>query len=478
MMTLNEFRRFRDECNLWITSGMFTKAQSSLMALRANDVPASALRDLCNLYRRAHLWKRSLMILRPRVYPRVSSSSAKATAGEKIEYALALQRAGAHRESLLLLSQPGVQKDPQSLIARAFSEIFQWNYERAAPLIHEYLASGKILPYENYIARVNLLACWASFQAPEFAAEFESLKKDLRASGHLLLLGAALEIGAQYMIVNGHSDEGERALREAEQLLKSEGDMHLMFVNKWRAIAESLKTKSVKPLDAFRQLALTSKHWETLRDLDYFRAMLEPDSHWAGWVYFGTPYTSFRKRMEQWRSFPEQATVSRTDHCVQVVDPWFAGDQHGEMSHLLLNLLLRDFYRPMKVGEIFSELFWGNHLDLTSSQDRIHQLIRRLRSWITEHNLAFTVVEVDGAYAVRIAEETGLVCRQRILPAQKLPFIFGRFQTAENLTAKEWGDRLNMTTVKARNLLAQAVPHDLVQVKGKGPATRYKIRVS
>jgi hypothetical protein len=423
------------------------------------------------------MWQRSLVVLRSRVYPRIAGSHHRTTPGEKVEYALALQRAGAYRESLRLLNEPEVQNDPQSLVARAFYDIYHWNYESAAPFLEDYLERTDADVYEAFIARVNLLACRAFLLDSKFATEFANLKRDLQAAGHSLLLGAVLEIGAQYMIVSGNTNQGETCLRDAERLLKTEGGMHLMFVDKWRTISKALKTKSIQPIDEFRKLALSRKHWETLRDLDYFRALLQPDSSWADWVYYGTPHGSFRRRMERWRDFPEQTTVSRSGKSLQVVDPWFAGDKHGEMSHLLLNLLLRDFYRPMRVGEIFSELFWNNHLDLNSAQDRIHQLIRRLRDWIQKYHIAFKVIEVDGAYAIRTAEDTGLVCRKVTLAAQKLPFIFGRFQTLapQYLSAQDWAEHLNMTPPKTRVLLAQARQTGVVEAKGRGPATRYKI---
>lgn len=315
------------------------------------------------------------------------------------------------------------------------------------------------------------------YNDPRFEDEFEILKRDLQSAGYTFLLGSVLEIGAQYLIVNGQMDAGENCLREAEQLLKSEDQLRLMFVDKWRTIAQALKTKSVEPLTQFRQLALSRKHWETLRDLDYFRAMLQSESPWAAWVYFGTPHAAFRHRMEKSCGFPDIATVSRSGTCVQVIDPWFAGDQHGELSHLLMNLLLRDFYRPMRVGEIFSELFWNNPLDLNSSQDRVHQIIRRLRVWINKNNIPFKILEVEGSYAIRIAEDTGLVCRKLILPAQKLPFVFGRFHALRNvaLTAQDWSERLNVTPSKTRTLLTQATQTKIIEVSGRGMATRYKL---
>jgi hypothetical protein len=195
-------------------------------------------------------------------------------------------------------------------------------------------------------------------------------------------------------------------------------------------------------------------------------------------VYYGTPYKSFRQRLERVREFPEQAIVSRSEQIERIVDTWHVGDQHGEMTQLLLVLLLRDFYRPAKVGYIFSELFGNGLWNMTSSQNRVHQLVRRLRTWMIENKLPFKIIEVDGAYALRMNEDVGLVCRKRFLPLQKIPFIFGRYPTtsARGLSAKEWAEKLNVTPVKARNLLSEAASLGCISKQGEGPATRYKIK--
>jgi hypothetical protein len=474
-MEQSDFRKFHSECDQWIRTGQIALAKKALTSIKSSEVPSNCLRDLCNLYRRALMWRHSLSALKAKVRPEIGKS--KASVDEVIEYALALQKAGAYRESQNLLNEPNVKDEPQALMARAFHEIFHWNYQDAEPLWEAYLAHKDVGEYEKLVARVNRLAGYCFLRDPRITGEFERLKSDL--SGNPRLLAAVLEIGAQHLIMDKQWKEAEAALSEAEKVLGGQnGREDLMFVDKWRAVTRALTENSVKPLDQFRERALGAKHWETLRDLDYFRATIIPDSPWSEWVYYGTPYPAYRRRLDQLRDFNEQETVSRSRRPAVIVDPWYVGNQHGETTHLLFNLLLRDFYRPMKIGEIFSELFWDGFWDAKSSQNRVHQLIRRLRSWIEKNELPLSILEVEGSYSLRINQEAGLICRKRILPAQKLPFIFGRYysQPAKPLAALEWADRLKVTPAKARYLLSQALPAGLLDKVGRGARTRYSLR--
>jgi hypothetical protein len=266
-------------------------------------------------------------------------------------------------------------------------------------------------------------------------------------------------------------------LKEAEDLLAKGENMYAIFVDKWRNIAQALKTDSMDPLDVVRARALKAKHWETVRDVDFIRCTMRPESHWASWVYFGTPFAAYRQRLEGSRQFPEQTIVSRKSNPELIVDPWHTGNHQGELPQLFLDLLLRDFYRPFKVGHIFSELYWDEFWDVSSSHNRVHQLAHRLRAFIEDNQLPFKLLRIDGAYALRMDEKAGIVCRKKMLPLKKLPYIFGRYEaeTPRLLNAKGWGQRLNVTTVKARNLLSEASENGVVVKIGGGPATMYRV---
>jgi hypothetical protein len=73
----------------------------------------------------------------------------------------------------------------------------------------------------------------------------------------------------------------------------------------------------------------------------------------------------------------------------------------GSRCHHLIEVLLRDFYRPLKMGEIFVELFPGEYFDIFSSPNRVHQLLFRTRDWIAQQNLPLEINELAGGYSLK-----------------------------------------------------------------------------
>jgi hypothetical protein len=76
--------------------------------------------------------------------------------------------------------------------------------------------------------------------------------------------------------------------------------------------------------------------------------------------------------------------------------------------------LTSDFYRPFRVASLHFRLYSDELFHPDSSPARVHEAVRRLRSWLKRHRLPLTVEEKGGSYrlaatsacSVRLPTET------------------------------------------------------------------------
>ena len=72
----------------------------------------------------------------------------------------------------------------------------------------------------------------------------------------------------------------------------------------------------------------------------------------------------------------------------------------GRKCHHLVEVLVRDFYQPLKLGELFAELFPAEHFDVYSSPNRVHQLLFRTRAWMKSEKIPVEIKASNGDYAL------------------------------------------------------------------------------
>lgn len=461
-----------------IRAGHTHQVRKALMAPNINKAPRSYIIRLSNLARRVQFPALSLRLLRPYVHP-VVKSRGEATPEERLEYAYALQRIGAKSESVRILEKLTRQND-RAYLAFAFHFMSDWDQSSALFCLENFLASSQIQPYERSVGEVNRLACLVSLEDERAEDLFTQLRKDLRAQNFSLLAANILEIMAQYWIRAGDFTQARGLLSEAKGVAHDIGGIYSLFIDKWSVIADALEARNPDGLERLRARALAASHWETLRDLDYFRSVLNPHDRWSSWVYFGTPYVGFRDKLEKLRSFPETAWVCRQPQGSKFWDPWFANSAEAEISHRFVAFLARDFYRPARVGEIFSALFPDQHFDIDASPDRVYQIVRRARQWVQEEGLPLRIDEYAGSYRLHRASELALLGRKNFVRFTKTEFVFDRFHHSQtqSLRLEEWAERLKCGPKKAKNLLQDAKAAGLIQVERRGPHSRYMLRAS
>ncbi len=459
-----------------IRGGEIEAVRNALMAPDMTRVPRAHCARLANIARRAQRPSLSLRLLLPLVRPKVKNFQS-ASRDELLEYAYALQRVGARHESLKMFEDLS-KDDFKAHLGSAFHHISEWNYTEALVHIDKVLGHAQISKYEVVVARVNRLACLVALGDREAERLFFQLGRSMENEGSLVLRANILEIMAQYWIDVGNFSEARRMLGEAKELLVDSSDINRLLIEKWLVVCEALEHGSVVRLDDFRRRALALNHWETLRDLDYVRAKVDPASRWADWVFYGTPFAAFRRRLQDVRIFSDACWVAREDRPVKKWDPWFPGGGEGDLMHRFTASLLRDFYRPACVGEIFSNLFPDQYFDINVSPNRIHQIASRARHWLEQEGVPARLEEAGGSYSLRWDSGLALLARRSPIRFTKVEFLFERFRQPlpVALTAREWAEKLACSAEKCKRLLREGSEAGLIEVQRKGQYSKYILK--
>jgi hypothetical protein len=216
----------------------------------------------------------------------------------------------------------------------------------------------------------------------------------------------------QICIRNNRLMEAAAILARAHDIAKKETGTTSLFIEKWKLIAElPLPTQQPKePLIAtFKKTIRLQGHWETLRDFDYHVALMQKNGELLNYVYFGTPFLSFKQRISknhpgQLRGhllWGESKSGQPVSHTLDPLDCSMDIVPFGLIQHRLLLVLLSDFYRPWTLHRIFDSLFPTEIYDADSSPKRIYGLIKKLQDSIKSLALPFELQSTIHGYRFR-----------------------------------------------------------------------------
>src|SRR5205823_2140501 len=134
----------------------------------------------------------------------------------------------------------------------------------------------------------------------------------------------------------------------------------------------------------------------------------------------------------------------------------------------------QDHYRPLPLLALHERLYPGMHFNPDSSPDQLHQLFRRLRRALALGQLALSVREHRGAYALQGEQPLLLhrdespgtsAARTALAPMDGAPFSSSEF-------ARRHGISKPTAVTRIRELVGAGV---LTRI-GSGPRTKYQSR--
>ncbi|MBI1861554.1 MAG: hypothetical protein HYR96_11615 [Deltaproteobacteria bacterium] len=281
-----------------IRKGEGNAAQKRLLDLAKGRLPRPQLLPVAVLMRRAGLPDWGIRLLNP-IIRTTSKALSTATEAEKAEYAASLTRIGATQEALRILSGLNATSTPEALLFQSIAQFTLWDYAAALPLLARFVATPSISDYQRLVGSVNLLAALIHEKHFERAdGLLKQLLERTKTPELNLLHGNILELAAQNAIFHADWKAADGYIQQSEAALSNTNTMDAFYTRKWRAVLALMqapnKEASRSGLENVRREARERRHWETLRDCDYFEAIARRDGALGARLYFGTPYVAYR----------------------------------------------------------------------------------------------------------------------------------------------------------------------------------------
>ena len=402
-------REFLSKMELDIREGRFDDVVSKLEAMPIEKIAREARLPLANFCRRVGLPLLGLKILAPVVGPARTSRPLNA---ELSEYALLLQRCGASDEASRILESLNPKKYPDVLLNRAFIRFNEWDFARAIELLRAYLEMP-IPASARSFGRLNLArALVANGQATEALELLEGL------TGAPGFVTNCHELRAQCHVSLGDLAKARAELAEAVRI----GGRGFAVV-KWEAVIEARESGSTEPLERFRAEALAIEDWENVRFADYQASFVAFDETRFRQLLFGTPWRRFRAHAQRnlGRAIGETELVygnpaGRKIDLVRGTVDGMAFMKPGEATHTILMTLLRDFYKPTSIGQLFSALMPGEDFDPSTSPAMVQRALIRTRQLLQDFNLPVELRSSSQGISLALGEG---VCF--VIPFDRMP---------------------------------------------------------
>lgn len=501
-----DFEALIEQLNQKIRSGDIQSVREALSALQVAKVPRPKAADLADLARRVRMEDWGLRLLRPFVRP-LEIQNMVPTPQELTVYAGLLIKVGALPEALNILENLPSKQDPLVLTLMSQLFIHQWNYKRATPYLQKILRHSKTDAYQKCIAQVNLVGALLFLEKKDEAqTTLNEVFETCREHQWDLLYGNALELAAQLAVLQRNPERAKYFLDQASQRV-GQHSHYSFFIEKWRALSELLELKpGTEPselvllkMEKLRQKAHSINSWESVRDLDFYIGKYLNHDHLLLSVYFGTPYESYRERIEtilknRNSDIPDFYIRKLTDTPAERALSLATGNEIGEslanplkpgqMLYRLLNILAKDFYKPLGLGELFSSLYPDEYFNPDSSGERVSQAIKQFRQWARMNQVPMDVLVTSNRFSLIATGPYALQISRGMRSATKLTE--AGFENQLQTLKKKWpyqsfssqkaATELQISVSSATKLLKKAVDQKQIYKSGSARSTLYRFQ--
>lgn len=512
----------KSQIEIWsqmISKGDGKKVSQEIASfLQKNEVPFEDLKSFSGLSWRIGQPKLGIKILSP--YLKKCRDLRQKPAPEIItEYTGCLLQLGAHQEALRTLYSMNTEKIGRALFLQSLALFRDWNYRDAVPLLTKYYESLDPT-YEKKIVGVNLAsALLGSENLNECANLLQLLKPELAETKSTLLLGNCLEIESQIYFERGQFDHALLLLSESESYLKNSQNVGYLFCKKWQWINtcardvihshdENKLSKIQFPTDLV-MMAQNLKHWETLREIDLFWGVFKKDKNLLKHTYFGSPIKRYRSRIlkildifykdhnlhfkkrsetvsflnRSYLNLPQDVKTDLQTFDIGSILMDFQLKGFTDLMRLCLLKLLKERYTPLRVGQLFSQLWPEEHFDLTTSPDKVFQIIKRLKYFLKSQKIPVSILTVNDGYFLSFNTEFKLLMNTDLLnddldSINDLIFlkIEHAFMHQDIFRNSEVAKLLNVSLRSSQRYLLRLEQTHKIERGGMGKHTYYKIK--
>lgn len=479
-----------------IRQGKNNLVQTELKKIVKSKVPRELAYRFAEIARRSNMPLMALQVMNPIIRSEVQLAI-PVSDKEKITYATALTSISACEEALEILNEVNYKKEPQVLLYKAFAYFAQWKYEEAIPSLNRFIHSDNITDYQRVVGKVNLLASYIASNKTKDAFDLaKEILKITKQNNHKLLHGNTRELLAQLYIFSGEYKKARIELEEAQKSLTDSDSIYLTFVHKWQLILDLLTSKPSSQLQEritmVRKSALRQKHWETLREIDFFSALAQKNESEIIQVLSGTPFKGYIQRAESLLgkpiSLPTETSRTRDKNAEWIFNLFesrLINRKSGKIIKMripktlfqFLVALSKDYYRPLSLGLVFSQVYPEEHFNPIHSKKKIDNLVLRSRKLFQEFRIPIRVEVDQHQYSLRL--NTGIELRLRNIKRKNL------YQRADisnlhsafkdkNFSAQQASEVLSLSKRSTHTLLSEAIKKSIIIRLGQGSAIRYR----
>ncbi|MGE0762114.1 MAG: hypothetical protein AB7N80_02430 [Bdellovibrionales bacterium] len=331
---------------------------------------------------------------------------------EVLQYAMALKQLGAPQ--LALSHFVALESDdlPEAWLYGAITLFTQARHHEAIPKLQKYLSFERLTHYQRLIGGLNL---GAAYIFEKRFKEADQLLKVVSAEAEKMQLhlihGNSLELRAQIHILGRDIQGAEHLLRQAEKFIHNSAPVYQLFLKKWTAVLELLRSDSsrqaLQKMAQVRENAKALNHWETLRECDFYEAIYSANEELCLYVYFGSPYSAYRQRLIDFYPHKIRIPESYNWHGTPFPNPTpvdhldLRGLKPKGTTHQILRLLCSDFYNPIRPINFFTLLYPKERIDPESALPRIFNTISRAKKWLKNEGYPLEISHDDEAYRLK-----------------------------------------------------------------------------
>lgn len=410
-------------------------------------------------------------------------------------YATALLGIGATEEAQDLLST--IQNHLPALLSYAISFFSSWNYEAAIPLLKKYLKMQKD-EYLTLVGRINLIAAIigiGDYQQGQIL--LEKLKNDLKDNPKAsVLYGNCWEIQSQIDIENKEYHKALASLAQAKLIFKDQLTRYLLYVNKWEAISHlALSPEDEFAKDRVRHIIHEAKilrNWETIRDCEFQFARFTNNVELIQKNLLGTPYSGYHKRLNKLYQIKLEKTFSfnysprqyfHTPNSLEkftTQNPVAFSDSHQACSLgiKIFNLLLKDFYKPARLGVIHHYLYPNNYFNPYTSAHNIRNQIYRFNKISDAKNIPIKIYVEKGDTFLKTTNLKLIISPLNKQYKNKDQHHLNKliqFFKGQSFTAKAASHKLNISVRKVNSIIKLGITKNKIKRLAQGRTSSYKL---
>ncbi len=489
----------------FIKSAQISNATEEFSKINARTLTRAELTPYANLARRLGKSNEAIRVLRQFVRPKAKVPM-EATSEEKLEYAMALIKLGALNEGIKLVETVDGKQFPDRYLFASFAHISEWQYQEASVLIEKYIEHPEVTEYSVLVAKVNLLSCYiftGNYDKAETLIQnlLSHTDNDVVTKARRTIFLSA----AQLHILRKDFNNAQKNIDAAFALMSTQNSIDSVVLQKWNWILNVNKFGPLKKyLDELKTIRANARNFsspEALRDIDYQQGLYFSDTKILNHVYFGTPFLSFKEKIKKSYQRIHNTPFEPSEEYVwdlsqdigeknevnflNVQDGANSFSSHqlrpGSSCQRFLQILARDFYRPLSTYQVHNLLFEESFYNPNSTPKKIHQASYRLNQWLEEANIPATVFMKKSFFYIEQTQKFSLIIDNKPRSDPRvIEFCESLFvEFAENwFSSTDASRKLNLPRRTMTLNLKLAADEGLLIKMGAGPTTRFCVKPS